>query len=134
MELITDIAKYFFVRKPAAAITEIRSGKPQCYSQFWNRISVGEFYAIYTALQCSPSKVLDMQCDEARDFLRFVTGSSCNVIAVTFCASDGLARRPIGHTCTCTLELSTSYSSFLEFVSEFRSVLCNELAWKMDAI
>ena len=162
-QLITGIAKFHFLRKPAAAIAEIHSGIPEVHSRFWQKLSIGDFYAIYNALQASPAKVLallddescsnkseerifgylrqyigNMQPDEIRNFLRFVTGSSvCSskVISVTFNAVDGLGRRPIGHTCPCMLELSTAYATYLEFVAEFKSILTNEgLAWQMDAI
>ena len=80
----------------------------------------------------------NMKNDEIRSFLRFVTGSSvCSskAILVTFNGLDGLARRPIGHTCSCSLELSTAYSSYLDLIAEFNSVLSNgDYAWKMDAI
>ena len=55
-------------------------------------------------------------------------------IKVNFNSLQGLARRPISHTCSCLLELSTSYSSFLEFEQEFSVVLISEDAWPMDAV
>ena len=126
-------------------------------------MSIGDLYAIYTALQVSPAKVLalledvslanpnqdrvfgylqqyigNMQGDEARNFLRFVTGSSvCSsrAISVSFNTLEGLSRRPIGHTCSSMLELSSSYSSYLDFANEFKCVLSNEeFTWQMDAL
>ena len=126
-------------------------------------MTVRDLYSICKAIHGSPAKVLalldddvclgnenqervygylqqyigNMDEDEIRNFLRFVTGSavcSAKVISVTFNAADGLARRPIGHTCTDTLELSSTYFSYMKFVSEFRSVLNSELSWKMDAV
>ena len=44
--------------------------------------------------------------------MRFVTGSSvctAHEITVEFNWLTGLAQVPIGHTCSCTLELPTSY-------------------------
>ena len=55
-------------------------------------------------------------------------------IKVHFNSLKGIARRPISHTCSCTLELPTSYVSFLEFEKEFSLVLTSEDAWAMDAI
>lgn len=162
MNLITDIAKYHFLRKPAVAIAEICSGIPKVYTPFWDKMGMGELYNIYKALQASASKVLalleepvmlnenqervygylqqyigNMQGDEPRMFFRYVTGTavcSSHAINITFNSLDGLARRPIGHTCSNTLELSAAYVSYLDFASEFKTILSNMLAWKMDAI
>lgn len=82
----------------------------------------------------------DMKRDEIRLFLRFVTGSAVYLaksIQITFNDLCGLARRPISHTCSCTLELPVSYKTRQEFVSEFEEVLReadNVFAWRMDAI
>jgi hypothetical protein len=161
-KLIIDIAKFYFLRKPAAAIDEVKSGIPCVHAPFWKNLSTGELYGIFRALQATPAKVLallenvkgsnqsqervfnylrqyvgNMQQDELHNFLRFVTGSSvCSstVISVVFNALDGLARRPIGHTCSRTLELSTSYASYLDLVQEFRAVLSSEYSWEMDAV
>lgn len=46
-------------------------------------------------------------------------------IIITFNKLEGLARRPISHTCTSTLELSSSYSSLTEFTEEFLNVIAN---------
>ena len=53
-------------------------------------------------------------------FLCFVTGSSVCMpkkIRVLFNAVTGIARWPICHTCEPSLELSSMYSTFVEFVS-----------------
>ena len=80
----------------------------------------------------------NMTTDELRTFLRFVTGSfviSVPSIDVSFNTLDGLARRPIAHTCTATLEVATTYCTFLEFVDEFRNVLADPyFSWRMDAM
>lgn len=79
-----------------------------------------------------------MREDELRSFLRFVTGSSvCSAKSITIIFNNlqGLARRPIGHTSSNTLELPSSYLSHLEFITEFQAVLADEeYSWKMDAI
>ncbi len=41
---------------------------------------------------------------------------------ITFNSTSSLAHRLIAHTRDCSLELSRTYSSFLEFISEFNSV------------
>ena len=82
----------------------------------------------------------DMKRDEIRLFLRFVTGSAVYLakgIQITFNNLSGLARRPVSHTCSCTLELPISYKTRHEFISEFQEVLReadNVFAWRMDAI
>lgn len=79
----------------------------------------------------------NMQKDKIRDFLRFVTGSSALVvdtITVTFNALSGLCRRPIPHTCSCTLELPVSYATLVEFSKEFDTLLSSEMAWIMNSV
>ena len=71
----------------------------------------------------------DLRKDELFLFLRFVTGTqACTTdpIKVTFNSQDGATRRPIAHTCAFTLELSTTYVSYLEFKDELSSVLSNK--------
>ena len=118
---------------------------------------------IYKAQQVSPSKVLAMlkdpvasnpikerifsylqqfvgnlQDDEVWTFLHFSTGSavcSSSTITVSFNNLDGLARRPISHTCTNSLELASTYRSYVEFKTEFLAILSEDsVAWEMDAI
>ena len=72
-------------------------------------------------------------------FLLFVTGSAVYLaksIQVTFNNLSGLARRPVSHTCSCTLELPVSYKTRHEIISEFQEVLkeADVIAWRMDAI
>ena len=55
-------------------------------------------------------------------FLRFVTGSSTcssNCLLIVFNSEEGMARRPIAHTCGFTLEVSTHYDSYYDFDGEF---------------
>ena len=79
-----------------------------------------------------------MSGDELRTFLRFVTGSlvtSVPNIDVSFNSLDGLGRRPVSHTCSATLELSSTYKSPPEFVAEFRAVLSDPVySWRMDTV
>lgn len=163
LKLIAGVAKYHFLRKPASAIAEISSGIPEVHTPFWRQMDTSELYSIYKALQASPAKVLsmldsevvtmnpneervlsyveqfigNMKEDEVRAFLRFVTGSavcSANVIHINFNQLEGFARRPIAHTCSCTLELPATYRSYLDFAAEFQAILQdNEFTWKMDS-
>ena len=66
-------------------------------------------------------------------FLRFCTGSNLLLkeIAVRFTQIDGFARRFIAHTCGCILEIPDSYENYVEFRSEFTSVLKSDV-WVMD--
>ena len=163
--LISQVATFQFVMQPAMAIAGMKSGIPEIHVPFWNSLSMGDLYLVYKALHASPSKVLemiiepifanasqqrvygflcdfigDMKQDEIRSFLRFVTGSAVYLaksIQITFNNLTGLGRRPVSHTCSCTLELPISYITKYEFVSEFQEVLResdNVFAWMMDAI
>ena len=71
-------------------------------------------------------------------FLHFVTGSFVTNVSSIMTSSnnfDGLARRPIAHTCTGLLEVSSTYNIFFYFESEFRAVLSDPyFSWRMDAI
>ena len=66
------------------------------------------------------------------------TGSSvCSVqrITIIFNSLSGLARRPISHTCSNTLELSTTYCTFPEFAAEFQAILTDPIVtWYMDGL
>ena len=81
-----------------------------------------------------------MKPAEVRSFLRFVTVSAVYLaksIQVTFNNLTGLGRRPVSHTCSCTVELPDSYKTKHEFISEFQAVMReidNIYAWMMDAI
>ena len=109
------------------------------------------FQSIYSSLSVSKTKVLNlltepnflsvpedevyqylkrfignMSDDELRTFLRFVTGSlviSVPNIDVIFNSLDGVGRRPVSHTCSATLELSSTYKYLPEFVAEFQAIL-----------
>ena len=76
--------------------------------------------------------------DEVRRFLRFVTSTSVLLpdgISVCFNGSSGLMRRPIARTCSCLLELPSTYVSYLDFEHELHAVLSDsEYNWQMDVI
>lgn len=159
---ILQAAKYEFIIKPCAALTSMHSGIPLKHKPFWEKMSVYELHSLYMALNATPMKVLsllDDECadspnklrvfkyltqfigsmnnDELRSFLRYVTGASvcpAKHLNITFNSLTGIARRPIGHTCANQLELSEDYSTYLEFVVEFRAFLSTSEAWYMDAM
>ncbi|KAK5648008.1 hypothetical protein RI129_002900 [Pyrocoelia pectoralis] len=69
-------------------------------------------------------------------FTRFCTGADIltnNSITITFNTTEGFRRCPVGHTCACTLELSTTYQTYTEFKCEFNKLL-NSSIWVMDLI
>ena len=163
--LVVQVATFQFIMQPAMAVSQMKTGIPEVQATFWNSVTTGELYSLYNSLHASPSKVLelieeptfanpsqqrvygflydfvgDMKRDEIRLFLRFVTGSAVYLaksIQITFNNLSGLGRRPVSHTCSCTLELPVSYKTRHEFVSEFQEVLReadNVFAWRMDAI
>ncbi len=165
MNLIEQVARYEFLIKPAAGIAMIHSGIPLNHNDFWKKKSPSDVEALYHSLVLSSKKVKslfafpdcltqqgtrvsgylrtmigNMLPEELRLFMRFVTGSCVCVtkeIKVTFNSLSGLARRPIVHTCGCTLELPTSYSNYDDFYNEFRSILSqtnNDFSWRMDAL
>ena len=161
--ILLQISNFEFRMKPASALASIHSGIPTKHLPFWEKMAVGELYSIYSTLSVSRGKVLkmfegcttanpteerilsylklyvgSMHLGELRAFLRFVTGScvcTARRIIVAFNRLDGLARRPIAHTCNYTLELPTTYSTFSDFSSEFQLVLKDDdCAWVMDAL
>ena len=159
--MILQASSYTFIIQPTAALVTMHSGVPQQHLSFWRGLGVTGLYSIYGAQSVSPAKVLkmfedevgtdaneerilgylrqyvgSMSTDELRQFLRFVTGSSVCLscqIEVTFNNLEGIARRPIAHTCQPSLELSLSYMTFPEFTSEFHAILSDQYAWIMDS-
>ena len=76
--------------------------------------------------------------DEAKltTSLRFTTASDVIVtdtLTVSFTDSGGLQRRPISHTCGCTLEVPSTYASFCELREEFMAIL-NSDSWEMNIV
>ena len=162
---IQHIAEYEFVSRPAAAIFSVYSGIPVSHQQFWMKQSVSSLLQLYESLTVTAKKVNDllvhtdaqsmneervygylttmignMNINELRSFLRFVTGSTvCNStkILVTFNSLTGLARRPLAHTCEPTLEISSTYINYDEFYGEFRCIfdkVNEEFSFRMDAV
>lgn len=162
---IEHIAKYEFVSRPSAAVFAVHSGIPNSHQVFWMQQTVSSVSTIYQKLTVTAKKVSDMlmlpetksqneervysylttmlgnmNSNELRSFLRFVTGSSVcssNEILVTFNSVSGLARRPLAHTCDSTLELSSTYMNFDEFYGDFMAIfdkVNREFSFRMDAL
>lgn len=80
--------------------------------------------------------IRNLSKEELCSFLRFCTGCDLmyqDEIKIHFSNLSGLGRRPIGHTCSCTLELPTTYENFPDFRNEFVSVLKSGV-WVMDIV
>ena len=160
--LIVQIAKHEFLTKPLAALNSLHGGVPVCHAGFWAGFSVDRLFRLHRASKGSPEHVIDKLVEppymdsnqqkvfvyltsfignlthkELMAFLRFVTGSSSlseKRMHVSFNNLTGIARRPISHTCSCELQLSTSYISYIEFSEEFYNILRSSDAWEMHAI
>ena len=161
-QLILQVARYELVRKPLGALLSLYREVPTEYHPFFSGFSVGDLHGLYRALNATPGSVRSMikeskemtssqarvlgylrtfignlNHQDLRNFLRFVTGSSVVIdkkISVTFNSLSGLARRPISHTCSCTFELSVTYLTYPDFAEEFLTVLRSEVAWPMEAV
>lgn len=70
-------------------------------------------------------------------FLQFITGSdiiSCPSIEVTFTVLEGVARRPVAHTCGPLLEIPSTYQSYSELSEEFCELLHQKEAWHFNIV
>uniref|UniRef100_A0A1X7SZ26 HECT domain-containing protein n=1 Tax=Amphimedon queenslandica TaxID=400682 RepID=A0A1X7SZ26_AMPQE len=124
-------------------------------------MSVSQLYKIYQAMCISTEKVLSNILSDPQNpskehtllylqqyignfsrnklalFLRYATGSCvCTIggLMVTFISLSGFARRPIAHTCACTLELPATYETYMEFKSEMDNVLSDKDSFAMSAM
>ena len=168
-KMVTEVARHELMMKPACSLLALHSGVPKEYLTFFSKeFSIASLFSLYKILNASPEMVLaairepesmthsetrifeyittfvgSLGVDQIRRFLRFVTGGSAMLgkeICITFNSLQGFARRPISHTCSCTLELSTSYLTYPEFAEEFSLVLASDIydggvsLWAMDAV
>lgn len=70
-----------------------------------------------------------------RRMLRFVTGSDVicvKKVEILFTPLDGLARRPVAHTCGPALELPWTYTSYPELRTEMDSILVAESSYNFS--
>ena len=161
--VIPQLAQVQFQAVPMATINAMFTGIPIDHTPFWKSQSVPGLYSLYVAMTANPQRIFHvleeptfansneeriygylqqfiggMDPDQARIFLRYVTGSSVCIarnIKVTFNSLSGLARRPIAHTCGCMLELPSTYLTYLEFLNEFQAILSDdEFTWRMDSV
>lgn len=75
--------------------------------------------------------------DKVAVFLQFITGSNLLLvpkIEVAFTSLARIQRRPIVHTCTGRIDLSTEYESFAAFSKEINKVLTKDESFEYTAI
>ena len=80
--------------------------------------------------------IRDFDDDKLRVFLRYCTGSdllTMEEISVEFSVMGRFERCPFAHTCSCMLQLSKTYESYMDFRSEFDNILSSNV-WVMDGI
>jgi HECT-domain (ubiquitin-transferase) len=162
-QLLTSIARQQLVDLPAPFVDQMRMGVPGCHmDSFWSVLTVPAINVLFQMQLPTPEKVKAVMTAEEADlrqeqincmyylqqfvgrldqeelskFLHFVTGSSVmpENILVRFNTLTGALRRPIAHTCTNVLELSSTYSSFQELKREFMSVLHNPACFQMTMV
>ena len=160
--LVIEIARHEFLVKPVAAIYAMNSGLPSLHQRFWNKQSLEKLYSLYKSLIATPGEVIQMisepavmnnaeervygyliqfigslKPDDLQCFLRFVTGSSVMLsedITVIFNAASGLSRVITSRTCTSTIEIPSTYTTYLDFSHDFHCILDSDVGWIMDAI
>lgn len=73
-----------------------------------------------------------------KGFLKFITGSDVLLkgqkISISFILVDGMARRPIAHTCGPLLEVLCTYQSYNELAEEFTSIMREKEAWTFNIV
>ena len=143
-EQILPIADQELVKKPAPLCTLIRRGIPQQHmEEFWHQPSIGHITHMVMQQRPSTEKVTaslvatedplndiqetalyylkeyvgSLHQELLADFLLFCTVSVLqpSKMKVSFTSLCGLQRRPIAHTCSNHIELTTTYTSFQEF-------------------
>ena len=152
--LVTKVARHTSVVKPLASLYAMFGGIAAEHKGFWKDVTVDHLMEVYLASNATAYNALkvikeplvleplqettygyllqyvgNMSNGEVRNFLRFI-----DEIKITFNGLSGVSRRPIAHTCSCTLELPTSYSTYLEFAQEFDAILTSELSSRQPDI
>ena len=80
--------------------------------------------------------VKEMKQEQVQRFLRYCTGADIlldQYISVYFVEMSEFERRPVGHTCTCTLQMPNNYANFPDLRAEFNAIL-NSSIWSMDFV
>jgi len=159
--LICNIARHHLLDQPQPFLELMKSGIPHTqHEAFWSFLTVPSINYLFEQQLPTTEKVVsvlvaeqehlrqdEQNCfyflrqfvdrldqEELTAFLQFVTGSSVMParISVIFNVLAGVMRRPIAHTCSNTLEISSTYSSLQEFKRELSSVLRDPLSFITD--
>jgi len=158
-QLLIGSARHQLLDQPAAFVEQIKLGIPQAFRDvFWSVLTLSAVDYLFRQQLPTPEKVQaaeehlrqeQLNClyyldqficrldqDELDLFLHFVTGSSVmpDKISFTFNQLAGELRRPIAHTCSNTLELSSTYSSSQELKREFMAILNNTVCFQMNMV
>lgn len=146
------IATEKLVKSPSRFYSLMREGIPEAHlGLFWRHLSLEHVSYIMDSQRPTPSRVVEalrtaddlrpqeecvlyflteyirsLDTDDLVNFLLFATASMHlpeGGITVSFLATSGLLRRPVAHTCSNTLEISTAYNSSQEFKREMNLYL-----------
>ena len=159
---IKTLATVEMVDKPAPLVSLMQKGIPEYHREvFWNILTIPMIEHILKQTASTDKVISVLKTDDALKpeeenclyllkgciqsfdqedlelFLRFVTGGTQvpQDITVSFNSIHGLGRRPIAHTCSNQLEISTTYTSAKELQKEFLSLFFNEEeAFRMNSI
>ena len=121
-KVLIEIANQELIQKPHVMIATWQPSV-QILKQYPLFKSITADQALYDTLK--PTNV---------QFLRFTTASDVmisNQIEIAFTKLEGVACRPISHTCEPLLELPSTYSNFVELREQFNNIL-NKGNWEMD--
>lgn len=156
-ELVTEIAHKEIIMKPQYAADCWKEIVSSLKIYF---MDVSSFLVLYDSIIPTNSKVISLftaalvtaaesetlghlkrfvrGLDEAKlaTFLRYTTASDVlvtDIITISFTNQEGLQRRPVAHTCSFTLEMPSTYSSFCELRQEFMAIL-NSDVWEIDIV
>ena len=159
--LILTIARYLLLDQPRPLIELMKSGIPQLHVEyFWAMLTIPMIDLLFREQLPTPRKVCsvmqyneddayrqnELNCfhflqeyvmsldqEDLEAFLLFVTGSTImpRNICVYFRNISGLARCPVAHTCSNTLELPSSYSSTQDLKREFTRILHDSESFTM---
>jgi len=149
--IILELAKQELIQKPYIMVCTWQKVMVslQKFKEFSSSEAVIEFYnnakpntkKVLKLLKSDPKNDSERDCIKYLEryircldlaaltkFMCFTTGSniiSVESIQIDFIKIDGLARRPIAHTCGPVLELSSTYRNFCELREEFQNVIEN---------
>ncbi|XP_071842527.1 uncharacterized protein [Apostichopus japonicus] len=153
------IATEKLVKSPSRFYALMREGIPEAHlGLFWRHLSLEHVSYIMDSQRPTPSRVVEAlrtaddlrpqeECvlyflteyirshdtDDLLNFLLFATASIHlpeGGITVSFVATSGLLRRPVAHTCSNTLEISTAYNSSQEFKREMNLYLRDKYSYQ----